>query len=96
MILRRRPIRRLVAVLAALVLVASCSEQSTPAGSSASDNRALFVHDIVRGPLPWTDRDFAYDPDAVRFAVFSDLTGGERDGVFDIAVEQLNMLRPET
>lgn len=33
--------------------------------------------------------------DAVRFAVFSDLTGGERDGVFEVAVAQLNLLRPE-
>ena len=29
------------------------------------------------------------------FAVFSDLTGGERDGVFAVAVEQMNLLRPE-
>ena len=34
-------------------------------------------------------------PDTVRFAVFSDLTGGERDKVFEIAVAQLNLLRPE-
>lgn len=33
--------------------------------------------------------------DTVRFAVFSDLTGGERDKVFEIAVAQLNLLRPE-
>lgn len=30
-----------------------------------------------------------------RFAVFSDLTGGERERVFDIAIAQLNLLRPE-
>ena len=95
MIVCHRPIRRLVAVLAALVLVASCSDQQAPSGSSASGSRALLEHDIVRGPTPWTDRDFGYDPDAVRFAVFADLTGGEREGIFEIAVEQLNMLRPE-
>ena len=27
--------------------------------------------------------------------MFSDLTGGEREGVFEVAVAQLNMLRPE-
>ena len=52
-------------------------------------------HDIISGPTPWTDREFGYDPDTVRFAIFSDVTGGEREGVFEIAVEQLNMLRPE-
>jgi hypothetical protein len=95
MIVHHRPIRRLAAVLAALVLVASCSEQPAPSASSGSSSRALLEHDIVRGPFPWTDRDFAYDPDVVRFAVFADLTGGEREGIFEIAIEQLNMLRPE-
>jgi hypothetical protein len=33
--------------------------------------------------------------DKFTFAVFSDLTGGERDRVFEIAVAQLAMLRPE-
>lgn len=55
----------------------------------------LVRHDIPDGPKPWTDRPVAYDPDTVRFAVFSDLTGGERPRVFEIAVEQLNLLRPE-
>lgn len=85
----------LVTFVAVLLSVAGCSDQSSPSESPAADRRALFVHDIVRGPTPWTERDFPYDPDTVRFAVFSDLTGGERAGVFDIAVEQLNMLRPE-
>ena len=39
--------------------------------------------------------DATDDADAVRFAVFADLTGGEREGVFEVAVAQLNMLRPE-
>jgi len=33
--------------------------------------------------------------DVVRFAVIADLTGGERDGVFDIAVEGLAALQPD-
>ena len=52
-------------------------------------------HDIADGPKPWTDRPVDHDPDTVRFAIFSDLTGGEREGVFEIAVAQLNLLRPE-
>ena len=55
----------------------------------------MVRHDLAEGPRPWTDRPADYDPDTVRFAVFSDLTGGEREGIFEIAVEQLNLLRPE-
>ena len=95
MIVYHRPIRRLVAVFAAVIALASCTEQPAPSASSSSGTRALLEHDIVRGPTPWTDRDFAYHPDTVRFAVFADLTGGEREGVFAAAVEQLNLLRPE-
>jgi hypothetical protein len=87
--------KRLVILLTAAVLIAGCWEQSDSPVASSSGPRALMQHDIVRGPTPWTERDFSFDPDAVRFAVFADVTGGERDGVLDIAIEQLNMLRPE-
>jgi predicted phosphodiesterase len=52
-------------------------------------------HDISDGPMPWTNRPVNFNPDTVRFAVFSDLTGGEREGIFDVAVEQMNLLQPE-
>ncbi len=54
-----------------------------------------ITHDVVTERKPWTDRQPQYAADTVRFAVFSDLTGGEREQVFEIAVEQLNLLRPE-
>jgi hypothetical protein len=50
---------------------------------------------VVAEPKPWTKPIVENESDALRFAIFSDLTGGERDGVFEIAVEQLNLLRPE-
>lgn len=53
-----------------------------------------FVHDIKEGPTPWTSTQFD-DDDQFRFAIFSDLTGGERERIFEVAVEQLNLLRPE-
>ena len=55
----------------------------------------LFQHDLTGTAVPWTDRDFDSDPGAFSFAVFSDLTGGEREGIFSVAVEQLRLLRPE-
>lgn len=47
------------------------------------------------GPQPWTGRTLQESADTLRFAVISDLTGGEREGIFDIAVEQLNLMRPD-
>ncbi len=54
-----------------------------------------FHHGIESGPRPWTDRNFDAAPDKFTFAVFADITGGRRAGVFDVAVAQLNLLRPE-
>lgn len=42
-----------------------------------------------------THEVFDLSEDKFTFAVFSDLTGGERERVFEIAVAQLNLLRPE-
>lgn len=44
---------------------------------------------------PWTHENFDDSEDKFTFALFADLTGGEREGIFPIAIEQLNMLRPE-
>jgi len=54
----------------------------------------------TRGPQPdaarpWTHENFDAAPGKFTFALFADLTGGERPGVFDVAVEQLRLLRPE-
>jgi hypothetical protein len=56
---------------------------------------AVFQHAIADGPVPWTDENFDNDADKFTFAVFSDLTGGEREGIFNVAVAQLRLLRPE-
>ena len=71
-------------LLASLALASAC-------GPSAED----FDHDLSGGPFPWTHEQFDSGKGAFTFAIFSDLTGGERDGIFEIAVAQLNLLRPE-
>ena len=69
-------------------LVAGCAPPS-------DDVAAAFQHDITAAALPWThDRPDA-SGDRFTFALFSDLTGGERERVFESAVAQLNLLRPE-
>ena len=81
--------RRTTVIAAALfsIVLAACAAQPVAA--------PVFTHDVDTGAKPWTANDFDNADDAFTFAVFSDLTGGEREGVFAVAVEQLRLLRPE-
>ena len=80
---------RIAYVSAIVCIVLGCTDSSAPQGE------AEFRHDVSGQVLPWTNEDFDVEEGKFTFAVFSDLTGGERDGVFDVAVEQLRLLRPE-
>ncbi len=61
-----------------------------------TENRTnpTFEHDIKSGPTPWTSDVFELEEDDFTFAIIADLTGGERQGVFSTAVEQLSWLDP--
>ena len=69
--------------------LAACSDQTGPS------DHGNFVHSVDGPARPWTHETFDADTDKFTFAVFSDLTGGERERVFEIAIAQLNLLRPE-
>jgi len=75
-------------VLALLLCLAGCDDT----GPITSET---FRTDVSADVRPWTHENFDASGDKVTFAVFSDLTGGERPRVFEIAVAQLNLLRPE-
>lgn len=80
-------------VLAAIALVACAT---SPAGEATTpDSSPSFSHTPITQPPPWTHERFDDEPGKFTFAVFSDLTGGERDGVYAVAIEQLRLLRPE-
>jgi len=64
-------------------------------GCSAEIDEPEFQHEIAGEQRSWTHENFDSADDKFTFAVFSDLTGGEREGVFATAVAQLNLLRPE-
>ena len=76
-------------LIPAIVLLARCSNpphvRSVP----------TFQHALNTGATPWTHDRFDYAEDKFTFAIFSDLNGGEREGVFEVAVAQLSLLRPE-
>lgn len=71
------------------ILLAGCF------GGSESPAKPDFQHDVSTIALPWKNENFDAKSDKFTFAVHSDLTGGEREGIFEIAVAQLNLLRPE-
>ena len=54
-----------------------------------------FRHDVTGEALPWTNKNFDAAEEKFTFAIFSDLTGGERERIFEIAIAQLSLLRPE-
>jgi len=74
-------------LLVSVPLVAACAP--------STDAPPAFRHDVAGDALPWTHARFDASEDGFTFALFSDLTGGERERVFEIAVAQLNLLRPE-
>lgn len=71
---------------AALWLLSACA---------AAQDAPVFQHEFADGPAPWTGQPFDAAPGKFTFALIADLTGGERPGVFAVAVEQLRLLRPE-
>ena len=87
--MRIQPPLRLVVSAALACVVLGCSGPSIP------PDEPVFRHDVPASALPWTNEAFDADDDKFTFAVFSDLTGGERPKIFEIAVAQLNLLRPE-
>ncbi len=60
----------------------------------ASDGTEDFRTVAEPGPNPWSHLNFQDRPDTFQFAIVSDRTGGMRPGVFEKAVEKLNLLQP--
>lgn len=74
---------RLLIATALTFLLGACAEHGT------------FQHGFTDDSVPWTAAGFDDEDGKFTFAVFSDLTGGERADVFDVAIAQLRLLRPE-
>lgn len=56
----------------------------------------VFTHGLPPGgAVPWLTEKFDQAEGKFTFGIVTDLNGGEREGIFEIAVEQLNLLRPE-
>lgn len=65
----------------------------TPFG--CQKKQANFSHGMAGTAFPWVSDKFDDADGKFTFGIVTDLNGGERPGIFAIAVEQLNLLRPE-
>ncbi len=78
----------LIKMIVILLVLSSCKE------NNQKIEKSTFEHSLGEGPKPWTSAIFEPTEDDFTFAIISDLNGGERDGVYSAAVEQLNALDP--
>jgi hypothetical protein len=60
-----------------------------------NDRKPDFKNELNTAATPWTSEPSSVNSDQFTFAVISDLNGEERPGIFEVAVEQLNLLRPQ-
>lgn len=80
-----------VTLLIAFGALAGCVESSN---QKMSEEAAFLAPDFGE-VVPWTHDSFDFADDKFTFAVHSDLTGGERDRIYEVAIAQLKLLRPE-
>ncbi len=72
-------------LLLLLALAAACRPATQPD----------FQHEVAQAPYPWTSEPTGRNANDFTFAIIGDLHSGEREGVFNVAVAQLNLIRPD-
>jgi 3',5'-cyclic AMP phosphodiesterase CpdA len=77
-------ISRPIFICLIVAVLSDCQQKSSP-----------FVGDTSLKNTPWTSAPEGRPHDQFTFAVIGDLNSGEREGVFEVAVEQLKLLKPE-
>lgn len=80
------PAVRFAAAILVSLMLAGCAP-------TLSDSPEVFQ--IEEGVAPYNHLNFKNNPDNFQFAIVSDREGGGRLGVFDAALERLNLLQPE-
>ncbi|HEC43261.1 MAG TPA: hypothetical protein ENI20_10570 [Bacteroides sp.] len=82
-------ILRAFTILFAMFTIAGCS------GPIKKESKTSFVVQEWDGPKPWTGKPIVNDPDDFQFVIIADLHGGNRPGIFEKAVEKINLMNPE-
>ena len=87
--------KKIVILLTLLSLYGCDTEFEVRTNNGNSDVNEKIFESKIEGPTPWTHSQFDNTNEKFTFAVFSDLNGGERERIFEVAVAQLALLRPE-
>ena len=83
--------RNTFVLVAGLSILIGCHQQQTQTTPAFAFDQAALSE-----AKPWTSEDFNNDPDNFQFAVIGDRAGGaDRRGIFERAMDQLNLLQPE-
>ncbi len=80
-----RPTFALAVSIALCFVLAGCATRS----------HERIQHRVTTEQKPWTNLDLNNDPDQFHFVIVSDRTGGARPGIFESAVDKINLLQPE-
>ena len=76
-------------ILVTIITLAGCN------GLIEQQSKTSFVVQEWDEPRPWTGKPVLNNPDDFQFVIISDLHGGNRPGIFEKAVEKINMMNPE-
>lgn len=68
-----------------IVLILGCRQEKA---------KTPFENELTSDQKPWNSEVFEETEQDFTFGIIADLTGGERPGIFSVAVEQLNQLEP--
>ena len=63
--------------------------------AASSVSAQEFLPSVTEGAQPWNSQAFDAQENRFMFAIHADLTGGERPRIFETAMAQLALLRPE-
>ena len=73
-----------------IIFILSCNEQT----EELKTKEIAFKHTVENDKRPWNSESFEVGEEDFTFGIIADLTGGERPGIFSVAVEQMNRLEP--
>jgi calcineurin-like phosphoesterase family protein len=76
-------------ILVTMITLAGCN------GHIEQESKTSFVVQEWDGPKPWTGKPVLNDPDNFQFVIVADLNGDNRPGIFEKAVEKINLMNPE-
>lgn len=79
----------------AALALATGLQAHEPAKGKKEDAAPGLVIEAAPGVNPWNHLQLNNDPRAFQFAIVTDRTGGHRPGVFEDAINKLNLLQPE-